>query len=43
VAGDVSPDEVRALAETHYGPIAPTPTCRRASARRNRRNWPNGG
>ena len=25
VAGDVSPDEVRALAETHYGPIAPTP------------------
>lgn len=24
VAGDVTPDEVRALAETHYGPIAPT-------------------
>ncbi|MEM9795991.1 MAG: pitrilysin family protein [Pseudomonadota bacterium] len=25
VAGDVEPDEVRALAETHYGPIEPTP------------------
>ncbi|MFN4170107.1 MAG: M16 family metallopeptidase, partial [Pseudorhodobacter sp.] len=25
VAGDVTPDEVRALAETHYGPIEPTP------------------
>ncbi|MBL4916963.1 M16 family metallopeptidase [Szabonella alba] len=25
VAGDVTPEEVRALAETHYGPIAPTP------------------
>jgi len=25
VAGDVSPDEVRALAEKYYGPIAPTP------------------
>jgi len=25
VAGDVDPDEVRALAEQHYGPIAPTP------------------
>ncbi|MEM8555055.1 MAG: pitrilysin family protein, partial [Pseudomonadota bacterium] len=25
VAGDVSPDEVRALAETHYGPISPNP------------------
>lgn len=25
VAGDVTPDEVRALAETHYGPLAPTP------------------
>lgn len=25
VAGDVTPDEVRALAEKHYGPIAPTP------------------
>lgn len=25
VAGDVSPEEVRALAERHYGPIAPTP------------------
>ena len=25
VAGDVSPDEVRALAETHYGPIPPAP------------------
>ena len=24
VAGDVQPDEVRAMAETHYGPIAPT-------------------
>jgi zinc protease len=24
VAGDVSPDEVRALAETHYGPLAPS-------------------
>ncbi|MEM8849328.1 MAG: pitrilysin family protein [Pseudomonadota bacterium] len=24
VAGDVDPDEVRALAETHYGPLAPT-------------------
>ncbi|MFD1912670.1 M16 family metallopeptidase [Halodurantibacterium flavum] len=24
VAGDVTPDEVRALAETHYGPIAPS-------------------
>ncbi len=25
VAGDVDPDEVRALAEQHYGPLAPTP------------------
>ena len=25
VAGDVDPDEVRALAETYYGPIAPNP------------------
>ena len=25
VAGDVSPDEVRALAEQHYGPLIPTP------------------
>jgi zinc protease len=25
VAGDVTPEEVRALAETHYGPLAPTP------------------
>ena len=25
VAGDVDPEEVRALAEEHYGPIAPTP------------------
>lgn len=25
VAGDVSPEEVRALAETHYGPIAASP------------------
>ena len=25
VAGDVEPDAVRALAETHYGPLAPTP------------------
>jgi zinc protease len=25
VAGDVSPEEVKALAETYYGPIAPTP------------------
>jgi zinc protease len=25
VAGDITPDEVRALAETHYGPITPTP------------------
>ncbi|WP_179379272.1 M16 family metallopeptidase [Jannaschia marina] len=25
VAGDVEPEEVRALAETHYGPIEPTP------------------
>ncbi|MEM9318634.1 MAG: pitrilysin family protein [Pseudomonadota bacterium] len=25
VAGDVEPDEVRALAEEHYGPIEPTP------------------
>lgn len=25
VAGDVNPDDVRAMAETHYGPIAPTP------------------
>lgn len=25
VAGDVNPDEVQAMAETHYGPIAPTP------------------
>jgi len=25
VAGDVDPDEVRVLAETHYGPLAPTP------------------
>jgi zinc protease len=25
VAGDVNPDEVRAMAEAHYGPIAPTP------------------
>jgi len=25
VAGDVTPDEVRALAETHYGPLDPTP------------------
>lgn len=25
VAGDVQPDEVRALAETHYGPLKPTP------------------
>lgn len=25
VAGDVTPDEVKAMAETHYGPIAPTP------------------
>ncbi|GKY86785.1 M16 family metallopeptidase [Sinisalibacter aestuarii] len=24
VAGDVTPDEVRALAEAHYGPLAPT-------------------
>lgn len=24
VAGDVTPDQVRALAETHYGPIAPS-------------------
>ena len=24
VAGDVDPEEVRALAETHYGPLAPT-------------------
>jgi zinc protease len=25
VAGDVDPDAVRAMAETHYGPLAPTP------------------
>jgi zinc protease len=25
VAGDVSPEEVKALAQTYYGPIAPTP------------------
>lgn len=25
VAGDVDPDKVRALAETYYGPLAPTP------------------
>ncbi len=25
VAGDVTPDAVKALAETHYGPLAPTP------------------
>jgi zinc protease len=25
VAGDVDPDEVRALAEKHYGPLAPSP------------------
>ena len=25
VAGDVEPDQVRKLAETHYGPLAPTP------------------
>jgi zinc protease len=25
VAGDVTPDQVRALAETHYGPLQPTP------------------
>ena len=25
VAGDVDPDEVRALAEEHYGPVAPNP------------------
>ncbi len=25
VAGDVAPDAVRALADSHYGPIAPTP------------------
>ena len=25
VAGDVKPDEVKAMAEAHYGPIAPTP------------------
>jgi len=25
VAGDVDPDEVRVLAETHYGPLEPTP------------------
>lgn len=25
VAGDVNPDEVRAMAEAHYGPVAPTP------------------
>lgn len=25
VAGDVNPDEVRALAETYYGPLEPTP------------------
>ncbi|MCK0167867.1 insulinase family protein [Jannaschia sp. S6380] len=25
VAGDVDPEEVRRLAETHYGPLAPTP------------------
>jgi zinc protease len=24
VAGDVTPDEVRAMAETHYGPVAPS-------------------
>lgn len=24
VAGDVTPDQVRALAQTHYGPVAPT-------------------
>jgi zinc protease len=25
VAGDVNPDEVKAMAEAHYGPVAPTP------------------
>lgn len=25
VGGDVNPEEVRALAETHYGPVTPTP------------------
>lgn len=25
VAGDVDPDEVKAMAETHYGPLEPTP------------------
>ena len=25
VAGDVTPEQVRSMAETHYGPIAPTP------------------
>nr|WP_157056534.1 pitrilysin family protein [Pseudorhodobacter aquimaris] len=25
VAGDVTPDEVKAMAETHYGPVPPTP------------------
>jgi zinc protease len=25
VAGDVDPDEVKAMAEAHYGPVAPTP------------------
>ncbi|MGO4908394.1 M16 family metallopeptidase [Pseudorhodobacter sp. W20_MBD10_FR17] len=25
VAGDVNPDEVKAMAESHYGPVAPTP------------------
>ena len=43
VAGDVTPDEVRRLAETHYGPLAPTDGPARASARPSRRNWPNAG
>jgi secreted Zn-dependent insulinase-like peptidase len=44
IAGDVTPDKVRALAEKHYGPLEPSEgIVPRVSVRRNRRNWPNAG
>ena len=40
VAGDVTAEEVKALAEATYGALRPTPTSRRASGRRSRRTAP---
>jgi zinc protease len=43
VAGDVDADEVRAMAERHYGPIPANPDIAAAPARPSRRTMPSAG